>query len=147
MDIMKLSKQFLISAMMAVFVIAGGAGINDAWAAIASGTSGTCSWVIDDAGVLTISPTNGTSGTLASVSSGNGPFYNYRTNVKKVIVEPGVKTGAQARLAGYYQHYRHDVYVQRMPKPDKYYRVGHMEYISGNKHGTYVRKMYGSDIY
>jgi len=40
MDIMKLSKQFLLSAAMAVFIITGGAGINDAWAAIASGTSG-----------------------------------------------------------------------------------------------------------
>ena len=58
---------------------------------IASGTSGTCSWVIDVDGVLTIEPTSGTTGTLASYSSGDGPWYNYRELIRKVIVKPGVK--------------------------------------------------------
>ena len=58
---------------------------------IASGTSGTCSWVIDVDGVLTIEPTSGTTGTLASYISGDGPWYNYRELIRKVIVKPGVK--------------------------------------------------------
>ena len=59
---------------------------------IASGTSGTCSWVIDKDGVLTISPTDGVSGTLAD-SSENGPWYDYRTQITKLIVDEGVCTG------------------------------------------------------
>ena len=64
-------------------------------AEIASGTSGTCSWVINDEGVLTISE-----GTLGSYSNTeNGPWYDYRSRVTKVVAEPGVKAGAEcARL-------------------------------------------------
>ena len=58
MDIKKLSKQFLLSAAMAVFIMAGGAGINDAWAAT-SGTWGTCPYTIDDDGNMVITG-NGT---------------------------------------------------------------------------------------
>ena len=59
-----------------------------------SGTNGTCSWVIDDNGVLTISPTDGVSGTFAyAATSGNGPWFNYRSDIKKVVVNPGVKAG------------------------------------------------------
>ena len=66
---------------------------------IANGTSGTCSWVIDGNGVLTISPTNGTSGTLDDypvtsqfVKGDLVPWHNYRSSVTKVVVTPGVKT-------------------------------------------------------
>ena len=62
--------------------------------AAATGTNGTCSWEIDYSGVLTIRPTNGTEGTLSSYTSGNGPWYSYRAQIKKVVVEPGVKAGA-----------------------------------------------------
>ena len=64
---------------------------------IASGTSGTCSWVIDSEGILTISPRNGESGTLASYTgvnapAGQVPWYSTRETITKVIVEEGVKT-------------------------------------------------------
>ncbi len=70
---------------------------------IAEGTSGTCSWVIDAEGVLTIKPTDGVSGTLAN---GNGmesfwPWYDYRADVTSVVVEDGVSTNSNAsRLFG-----------------------------------------------
>ena len=76
---------------------------GEVYAQIASGVSGTCSFVIDDNGVLTIRPTNGVSGTLAScmATSWSGtsvsspfPWYTNRRKVKKVVVEPGVKTAA-----------------------------------------------------
>ena len=72
---------------------------GEARAEIASGTSGTCSWVIDDDGVLTIRPTNPPEGTLQSVGSGSQsqwPWYGQRTPITKVIVDPGVKTAAGA---------------------------------------------------
>ena len=67
---------------------------------IARGTSGTCSWVIDANGVFTISPTDGVSGTLESYSGQSSnpgtPWNNYRDNVKKVVIEQGVKTNTKA---------------------------------------------------
>ena len=62
---------------------------------IASGTSGTCSWVIDSEGVLTINPTDGVSGQLETADSStlnNGLWYNYRSQITKVEVEEGVST-------------------------------------------------------
>ena len=61
---------------------------------IASGTSGTCSWVIDEDGTLTIRPTDGVSGTLESQTMNEFSWYSNRTSVKKVVIEPGVKTAA-----------------------------------------------------
>ncbi len=66
---------------------------------IASGTSGTCKWTIDDNGVLTIEPADGVSGTLASTQSGTNTNYgwrDYRSSVTSVVVKPGVKTGTSA---------------------------------------------------
>ncbi len=64
---------------------------------IASGTSGTCSWVIDSEGVLTIRPTDGVSGTLRL--TGNGIWYDWREQITKVVIEQGVKaTGNMYRL-------------------------------------------------
>ena len=70
---------------------------------IASGTSGTCSWVIDSEGVLTIRPTDGVSGTLND-NDFRGSAYlrlwwqrGLNEQVTKVIVEPGVKTGTSCR--------------------------------------------------
>ena len=43
---------------------------------IASGTSGTCSWLIDKEGKLIIWPTNDTNGTLGNITSTTGaPWY------------------------------------------------------------------------
>ena len=55
------------------------------------GTSGTCDWEIDSDGVLTISPTDGESGTLDSVSSASDvPWRSYRKTITSVEVEEGV---------------------------------------------------------
>ena len=53
--------------------------------AASSGTSGTCTWEIDDDGVLTIRPTNGVSGTLARLND------SAWVQAKSVIVQNGVK--------------------------------------------------------
>lgn len=68
-------------------------GTQSAWADIASGTSGTCSWVISDAGVLTISPTNGNSGTLANYDPESEFPYSWSQNnssITAIVIEPGV---------------------------------------------------------
>ena len=61
---------------------------------IASGISGSCSWVIDSEGVLTISPTDGVSGTLASNSSSfiYSSWNSNNSSITKVVVNNGVKT-------------------------------------------------------
>ena len=60
---------------------------------IASGTSGTCSWVIDANGELTINPsTDGVSGILGSYVSASPPWSAYAESVKKVKVLPSVST-------------------------------------------------------
>ena len=58
---------------------------------IASGTSGTCSWAIDNNGKLTISPSNGTNGTLANMSlESDVPWLSYSSNIVEVYIESGV---------------------------------------------------------
>jgi len=57
-----------------------------AHADIASGESGSCTWKIDDDGVLTIGPKNGESGTLDTVH----PWTGYSSNVLKVNIKSGV---------------------------------------------------------
>lgn len=59
----KICSSLLILMILANLIIS----ITKVYAAdddIGSGTSGTCTWVIDSEGVLTISPTDGISGTL-----------------------------------------------------------------------------------
>lgn len=56
---------------------------------IASGTCGTCSWVIDQNGVLTIKPTDGESGTLARVSS-NTQWLEHCEQITSVVFKKGV---------------------------------------------------------
>ena len=56
---------------------------------IASGTSGTCKWVIDKNGFLTVSPKSGSSGALGtwtSYSTG-APWASYSTKIKAVRFE------------------------------------------------------------
>ena len=66
---------------------------------IASGTCGTCSWVIDKDGLLTISPTDGVSGTLESRDNWeNTSFWKeYANDIKKIYAEPGTKMGKCGR--------------------------------------------------
>ncbi|MCD7907792.1 MAG: BspA family leucine-rich repeat surface protein, partial [Clostridium sp.] len=64
---------------------------------MASGTSGTCSWVIDANGTMTISPSNGSSGELEELASAVSQGWNaYKENIKKVVVRQGVKTPKNA---------------------------------------------------
>lgn len=53
---------------------------------IASGTSGTCKWVIDKNGFLTVSPKSGSSGTLGIWTSylTGAPWASYSTKIKAV---------------------------------------------------------------
>jgi len=62
---------------------------------IASGTSGTCTWEIDADGGMTIRPTDGTSGALSSGGEWHvWEWSSYRSQIKTVMVESGVKAPA-----------------------------------------------------
>ena len=68
------------------------------WNGIASGPVGSCgndlTWMLDNQGTLTIS---GTGAMQNWTSSGNVPWYNYRTSIKKVVINSGVTSiGAYA---------------------------------------------------
>ena len=89
----------LLSLLMAlmiclgVFTLVGGVHtVKAAEDDIASGTSGTCSWVIDKDGVFTIRPTDGVSGKMGSWSGsvGYSPWYQKRSQVTKIVIEKGV---------------------------------------------------------
>ena len=52
---------------------------------------GTCEWLIDDDGLLTVRPQNGgETGSLSSWRSEEGPWYYQRLSIKSAVVEPGV---------------------------------------------------------
>ena len=87
----------IILATIASIVGASALSPTTALAETASGTCGTCSWVIDDDGCLTISPTNGSSGTLANntLSTEEYKFWSWYSNqesVTSVVISPGVST-------------------------------------------------------
>ena len=65
---------------------------------IARGTSGGVTWVIDSEGTLTLSPTNGVSGKMRSLSEyyDGSPWYRYRTQIKKAVAEPGTALNSRA---------------------------------------------------
>ena len=70
---------------------------------IASGTSGTCSWLIDKDGKLIIWPTNDTNGTLGNITSLTGaPWYEKRESIKKVEFLNGVKADTSSCKALFY---------------------------------------------
>ena len=94
----------IISILMACLLLFGVFGWTvTAKAEIASGTCGTCNWVIDDEGTLTISPADGVSGTLDSLSfDNNWPWHSKRVDVKKVVIEDGVK--AQSSIGGMFKN-------------------------------------------
>ena len=59
---------------------------------IAEGTSGTCTWVIDSEGNLTVKPTSGTEGTLADITKySEVPWYSYVSQIKTVKFQGKVK--------------------------------------------------------
>ena len=65
------------------------------YANIANGTSGTCKWVIDDNGVLTISPSKGKVGKLEKWEdwrSGVSPWHKYRSKITHVKFEKKIYT-------------------------------------------------------
>ena len=61
----------------------------------AEGTSGTCTWTIDANGKLTIKPTSGTEGTLASMETdvNNTPWKDYSEDIKTIAFEGKVYGG------------------------------------------------------
>ena len=80
---------------LSVFTLVGGVTtVKAAEDDIAFGTFGTCSWVIDADGVLTISPTNGIDGTLGQCDRLyfylQCPWFDYRTQVTQVMIDNGV---------------------------------------------------------
>ena len=80
----------LLAALVALVLALGAscAAPSAAWAAdddIASGTSGSCDWVIDAEGTLTISPSDGESGTLES-----SPWCDYSESITAAVIEDGV---------------------------------------------------------
>ena len=64
-----------------------------------SGTSGNCTWSIDEDGNFLLKPAEGTECTLASMGDYNesAPWYTYRHSVSTVSLEGTVKTGESAR--------------------------------------------------
>ena len=62
-------------------------GVYASAAVVQSGTSGSISWTLDDAGLLTISGT----GDMENVTSASAvPWYDYKDSIKEVVVEEGV---------------------------------------------------------
>lgn len=71
-------------------------GVMDKFSGV-SGTCGTCAWNIDENYVMTITPAEGTSGTLDSLSAAaDAPWHDYRNKISKIVVEDGVKAGENA---------------------------------------------------
>lgn len=58
----------------------------ESYANIASGTSGTCKWTINDSGVLTVEPQKGTEGTLGDWDFGS-PWSSNSWDITKVIIK------------------------------------------------------------
>lgn len=65
-----------------------------------NGTSGSCSWEIDESGKLTVSPTNGDSGVLEW--EGQAQWNDYAKRITSAVIERGVKTGANVKDMFYF---------------------------------------------
>ena len=75
-------KRWLLILMVGLALISP----NYCYAAIASGTSGTCTWTISDSGTLTVKPTSGDEGTLGKWDNlNNAPWREHRESIKKVV--------------------------------------------------------------
>ena len=70
--------------------------------AIASGTCGTCSWAISDAGVLTIGAGTLHAPWLTGIMSNNWPWGGHAKDIKSCVIASGVIVGAQEGLMGGY---------------------------------------------
>ena len=69
---------------------------------VASGTTGGVTWKLYDNGLLKLYPTNGVSGTMESFGGYNSsPWYSYRTQIKSVKIEKGVKAGSSCNYMFY----------------------------------------------
>ena len=61
---------------------------------IASGTTGEVTWKLYENGMLKLYPTNGVSGTMENFELYNSaPWFDYKTQIKSVKIEKGVKAG------------------------------------------------------
>lgn len=68
-----------------------------------SGTSGTCEWFLDEDGILTFSPSDGVSSTLANLNSDDGaPWLSLSSQILAVVFEEGVCAGQSASRMFYY---------------------------------------------
>ena len=71
-----------------------------------NGTSGTCTWEIDESGKLTVRPTDGISGVLEwegqAQWNGNPWVDDYAKRITSAVIEPGVKTGANVKDMFYF---------------------------------------------
>lgn len=65
-----------------------------------NGTSGSCSWEIDESGKLTVSPTDGDSGVLEW--EGQAQWNDYAKRITSAVIERGVKTGANVKDMFYF---------------------------------------------
>ena len=65
-----------------------------------NGTSGSCSWEIDESGKLTVSPTDGESGVLEW--EGQAQWNDYAKRITSAVIERGVKTGANVKDMFYF---------------------------------------------
>lgn len=63
--------------------------------ALASGTAGTCLFYVTSDMRLTVTPADGTSGTLPTgANASDWPWYRYATYIRSVSFDPGVKTSS-----------------------------------------------------
>ena len=90
-----MKRKLFIPVICAVLSMAPSVNAN---AALGGGTSGTCSWLISNDSLLTISPTDGVSGTL---DGHDWTSSSYRYRVNKVVVASGVK--APSSLTSYFK--------------------------------------------
>ena len=68
--------------------------------ALASGTAGTCLFYITSDMRLTVTPADGTSGTLPTgVNASDWPWYRYAAYIRSVSFDPGVKTSSTLKNA------------------------------------------------
>ena len=69
---------------------------------IASETTGGVTWKLYDNGLLKLYPTNGVSGTMKSFEGySSSPWYDYKTQIKSVKIEKGVKAGSKCSYMFY----------------------------------------------
>ena len=104
-----MKKRFNILIMVCMLIAVSLFNPVTARAEIASGTCGTCVWNISDDGTLTISPANGTSGTLGSYNYSGWPWYSKRNKVKKVVIEEGTAANTKTTGMFYGMYYCTDI--------------------------------------